>query len=88
MQQTPASLRKHSPLLFINIEKCDFLAFNTAKSDNVSLVNHFVPAVPELKYLGFIVFESLNKQRKAFFESHNHPAIKCAYGIVVPNRGR
>ena len=63
---------------FINIEKCEFLTSNTAKSGNVPLVNHSVPAVSELKYLGLIISESLHKARKPTVK-HTTIAIKRAY---------
>ena len=57
------------------------------KSDCVSLVNHSVPAVSELKYLGWMISESLQKTRKSIAK-HTTTAIKHAYGSIVSNRGR
>ena len=73
--------------LSINIEKCEFLTFNAPKSESVTLGNHAVPAVSELRYLGIMIAETIGKTRQSIVKQTT-TAIKRAYGSVVPNRGR
>ena len=47
--------------LSINIDKCEFLSFNAPQSDSVTLGNHVVPTVSELRYLGITMAETIIK---------------------------